>query len=107
MSVYEEHAVLQASVNSERIFNVWQNRPSVFTRPQIFFNFGFCICIIFLFIFRNSINKADEKTLTVVFHAILSTKFSLDDVMKVVIRGDQPVFADDWNEGGVPVTTEG
>jgi hypothetical protein len=64
------------------------------------------ICIIFVYIFRNSINKAGEKTLTVVFHAILSKKFKLDGGTKVVIRGDQPIFADDWNEGGVPITTE-
>jgi hypothetical protein len=62
--------------------------------------------MIFVYIFRNSINKADEKTLTVVFHAILSKKFKLDGGT-VVIRGGQPVFADGWSNGGVPITTEG
>ncbi|CAB4006991.1 Hypothetical predicted protein [Paramuricea clavata] len=55
---------------------------------------------------RSSINNADGKTLTVVFHAILSKKFELGDRI-IVIRGDEPVFAGGWDGRGVPVIQEG
>ena len=54
----------------------------------------------FLYICRTSTNN--EKTLTVVFHAILSDKFEVDDETRIVIRGDLPVFGG-WDDGGVPV----
>jgi hypothetical protein len=69
--------------------------------------FLFRICVIFLFLFRNSRNEADGETLTVVFHAILSKKFTFDDGAVIVIRGDKPVFAGGWHEGGVPIYVEG
>jgi hypothetical protein len=56
--------------------------------------------------FSNSGNQPAQKTLTVVFHAILSNKFKRDDDTKIVIRGQQPIFADGWKEGGVRITTE-
>ena len=64
----------------------------------------FCCQRILLEIFRSSA-KTDEKVLTVVFHAILSDKFKFDDEMRIVIRGDKPVFGG-WNEGGILVKTE-
>ena len=42
--------------------------------------------------------------MTVVFHAILSDKFELEDLKIVVIRGEDPVFGG-WNKGGIPVET--
>jgi hypothetical protein len=48
---------------------------------------------------------ADEKTFTVIFHAMLSNKFKSDDFVQVVIRGDEPVFHG-WNKGGEPVIVE-
>ncbi|CAB4014622.1 Hypothetical predicted protein, partial [Paramuricea clavata] len=53
----------------------------------------------------NSASNDSQNTLTVVFHAILSNKFKLEDGTKIVIRGDEPLFAGGWNKGGVPVTT--
>ena len=82
-----------------------ENLLLVVTSPQIFFNPLFHICTIFLFTFRNLINEADGETLTVVFHAILSKKFELDDGTTIVIRGDEPVFTG-WEEGGVPIDAE-
>ena len=60
----------------------------------------------FLYIFRTPINIVDEKALTVVFHAILSKRFDLDVVKKIVIRGEGPIFKGTWEKGGVPVTME-
>jgi hypothetical protein len=60
----------------------------------------------FPFIFSNSTINSAEKTLTVVFHAILSKEFKRDEDTKIVIRGKQPIFPDDWHEGGVPVSTK-
>jgi hypothetical protein len=68
-----------------------------------------------LHIFRNSDDKtmknddktsnADEKSITVVFHAILSNKCKLENDMKIVIRGGEPVF-NGWNKDGVHINTE-
>ena len=60
---------------------------------------------ILLLIFRKTTSNYDEKTLTVVFHAILSDKFKFDGEMRILIRGDEPVFGG-WNKGGIPVKTE-
>ncbi|CAB4021187.1 Hypothetical predicted protein [Paramuricea clavata] len=54
---------------------------------------------------KHPTDSVDEQSLTVVFHAILSDKFKLDEGMNIVIRGDSPVF-DGWNKGGVDVTTQ-
>ena len=56
----------------------------------------------FLCIFRNPPMKTDEKTLTVVFHAILSDNFPMGKDSKLVIRGDEPIF-DGWNKHGIHV----
>ena len=68
-----------------------------------------------LHIFRNSHDKttknddktsnADEKSLIVVFHAILSNKFDWDNDTKIVIRGQAPVFYG-WDKDGVHFSTE-
>lgn len=59
-----------------------------------------------LHVFRDLNVKDDKKeTITVVFHAILSDKFKLDDVTKIVIRGEDPVF-EGWNKGGVVLEKE-
>jgi hypothetical protein len=68
-----------------------------------------------LHIFRNSDDKttknddktsnADEKSLIVVFHAILSNKFDWDNDTKIVIRGQAPVFYG-WDKDGVHFSTE-
>ena len=51
--------------------------------------------------FRNStVNESQQETITVIFHAIVSEKFKLDDVTKFVIRGEDPVFKG-WNKDGV------
>ena len=65
-----------------------------------------CTHIFLLHIFRN-LNVKDEKkeTITVVFHAILSDKFKLDDVTKIVIRGEDPVF-EGWDKGGIVLEKE-
>lgn len=55
--------------------------------------------------FRSSTNNVVEKVLTIVFHAILSDKFKFDDEMRIVIRGDEPVFGG-WDKGGIPLETE-
>jgi hypothetical protein len=52
-------------------------------------------------------NEADREILTVVFHAILSKQFKLGTGTEIVIRGDKPVFAGGWHEGGVPIYVEG
>jgi hypothetical protein len=57
---------------------------------------------ILLHIFRNSTDNANDKCLTVVFHAILSDKFKLNEGTKIVIRGDEPVFGG-WKNGSVNV----
>jgi hypothetical protein len=59
---------------------------------------------ILLHIFRNSTDNASNKCLTVIFHAILSDKFKLEEGTKIVIRGEEPVF-DGWHKGGVIVRT--
>lgn len=48
----------------------------------------------------------DEKTFTVIFHAILSAKFKMDDDTSwIVIRGEEPVF-NGWKKGGKRVTIQ-
>ena len=64
-----------------------------------------CTTHILLYIFRSSTDIGNEATLTVVFHAILSDKFDLDEGTKIVIRGEEPVF-DDWNKDGVTLKME-
>lgn len=55
--------------------------------------------------FRNStIGENKQETITVIFHAILSDKFKLDDMPKIVIRGEDPVFKG-WNKDGVVLET--
>jgi hypothetical protein len=68
-----------------------------------------------LHIFRNSddktvksddkASKAAGKTLIVVFHAILSDKFELDNDTKIVIRGEEPVF-NGWDNDSVHFSAE-
>lgn len=56
--------------------------------------------------FRNSTGNDDKlETIKVIFHAILSDKFNLDDATKIVIRGEDPVF-EGWNKGGVVIEKE-
>ena len=56
--------------------------------------------------FRNSTSNDDkQETIKVIFHAILSDKFELDDATKIVIRGVEPVF-EGWNKGGVVIEKE-
>ena len=59
-----------------------------------------------LHIFRGlNVNDEKNETITVVFHAILSDKFKLDDITKIVIRGEDPVF-EGWSKGGVVLEKE-
>jgi hypothetical protein len=58
-----------------------------------------------LYIFRNSTKNGDDKSLTVVFHAILSDKFQWDKDTQIVIRGEEPLFYG-WNQDSVYVSTK-
>ena len=49
--------------------------------------------------------KNEERTITVVFHAILSDKFAMGNDSKLVIRGDEPIFGG-WNKHGIHVQFE-
>lgn len=56
------------------------------------------------YILRITKEDPDEETFTVIFHAILSDKFKMDDGQScIVIRGEKPVFGG-WDHGGEPVT---
>ena len=48
-----------------------------------------------------------QKTMTIVFHAILSKNFTFDGERKIVIRGEEPIFAGGWKQSNVPVYVEG
>ena len=52
----------------------------------------------FFFKCRNPTNNVGEKTLTIVFHAILSKNFNFDDGKKIVICGEEPIFAGGWEK---------
>ena len=61
---------------------------------------------LFFFIFRNTAMNMSEKTITIVFHAILSKSFNFDDGKRIVIRGEEPIFVGDWKNSNVPVVIE-
>ena len=65
------------------------------------------IANITFFIFSHPAKNVGEKTLTIVFHAILSKNFLFDDGMKIVIRGDEPIFKGGWERCNIPVNIEG
>jgi hypothetical protein len=60
----------------------------------------------FLYILRVPDINVNEKTLTIVFHAILSKNFTVHEGEKIVIRGENPIFAGGWERSIVPVTIE-
>jgi hypothetical protein len=49
--------------------------------------------------------NADEKSIVVVFHAILSDKYKFDSNTKIVIRGEEPFF-DGWEKDSVHLEAE-
>ena len=55
---------------------------------------------------RSSNGNAGEATLTVVFHAVISDKFKMDEQTKIVIRGEEPIFHG-WSNDSVVVRREG
>ena len=59
------------------------------------------------YFFRSSDDEKtdDEKTFTIVFHAMLSNKFKLDDYTQFEIRGEKPVF-NGWGKSGKQVIPE-